>query len=138
VGSAAAVWRRRWQRQRQRRRRQHHDGLMIFYVLGIFSLLSTHNRLHLLCHEKKEVSSSLGNKTVASSNIGLVFPALVLGFNFFIVDKPIGASPLTKCCFSHYIFWLRRILWGMGNGGLKKGVNAPRATESQRCKSSAS
>ncbi len=53
-------------------------------------------------------------------------------------DKPIGALPLTKCHFSHYLFWLRRILWGMGGGGLKKGGNAPRATESQRCKSSAS
>ncbi len=52
-------------------------------------------------------------------------------------NKPIGASPLTKCHFSHYLFWLRRILWGMGGGGLKKGGNAPRATESQRCKSSA-
>jgi hypothetical protein len=25
------------------------------------------------------------------------------------------------CPFSHYLFWLRRILWGMGGGGLKKG-----------------
>jgi hypothetical protein len=39
---------------------------------------------------------------------------------------------------SLFIFWLRRILWGMGGGGLKKGGNAPQATESQRCKSSAS
>ncbi len=53
-------------------------------------------------------------------------------------DKLIGASPLTKCHFSHYLFWLRRILWGMGGGGLKKGGNALRATESLRCKSSAS
>jgi hypothetical protein len=37
-----------------------------------------------------------------------------------LMNKPIGASPLMKCCFSHYLFWLRRILWGMGGGGLKK------------------
>ncbi len=58
--------------------------------------------------------------------------------NFSQTDKPIGASPLTKCHFSHYLFWLHRILWEMGGGGLKKGGNATRATESQRCKSSAS
>jgi hypothetical protein len=31
------------------------------------------------------VSSSLGNKTVAGSKIGLIFPALVLGYYFFSV-----------------------------------------------------
>jgi hypothetical protein len=53
-------------------------------------------------------------------------------------NKPIGASSLTKCHFSHYLFCLRRILWGMGVSGLKKGGNALQATELQRCKSSAS
>jgi hypothetical protein len=27
-----------------------------------------------------------------------------------LCDKLIGALPLTKCRFSHYLFWLRRIL----------------------------
>ncbi len=54
------------------------------------------------------------------------------------MDKLIGALPLTKCCFSHSFFQLRWILGGMNGGGLKKGENAPGATESQRCKSSAS
>ncbi len=53
-------------------------------------------------------------------------------------DKPIRALPLMNCCFSHYLFWLPRILGGIEGGGLKKGGNAPRATESQRCKSSTS
>jgi hypothetical protein len=51
---------------------------------------------------------------------------------------PIKASPLTKRHFSHSVLWLRRILRGVGGGGLKKGGNTPWATESQRCKSSAS
>ncbi len=59
-------------------------------------------------------------------------------FMFLCIYKPIGASPLTKCRFSHSLFWLRRILGGMGGGGLKKGGNAWWAMESQRCKSSAS
>jgi hypothetical protein len=40
--------------------------------------------------------------------------------SFYIPDKPRGALPLTKCCFSHSLLWLRRILEGMGGGGLKK------------------
>jgi hypothetical protein len=64
--------------------------------------------------------------------------AVVAVMSIFKRNKPIGALPLTKCRFSHYLFWLRRILWGMGGGGLKKRGNAPWATESQRCKSSAS
>jgi hypothetical protein len=57
---------------------------------------------------------------------------------FLDEDKPIGTLPLTKCHFSHSVLWLRRILGRMGGGGLKKGGNAPWATESQRCKSSSS
>ncbi len=39
AGSMATLW-------RQWRRKQHHHGLMIFYVMGIFSFCScTHNRL---------------------------------------------------------------------------------------------
>jgi hypothetical protein len=53
-------------------------------------------------------------------------------------DKPIGALPLMKCCFSHSLLRLRRILGGVGGGGLKKGGNAPWAMESQQYKSSAS
>jgi hypothetical protein len=52
--------------------------------------------------------------------------------------KLIGASPLTKCRFSHSLLQLRRILGGMGGGGLKKGGNAQWAMKSQRCTSSAS
>jgi hypothetical protein len=44
--------------------------------------------------------------------------------------KPIEASLLTKCHFSHSLLRLRRILGGMGGGGLKKGGNALRAMES--------
>ncbi len=31
--------------------------------------------------------------------------------------KPIGALPLMKCCFSHSLLQLRRILGAMGGGG---------------------
>ncbi len=61
-----------------------------------------------------------------------------LAFKTFCHDKPIGASPLTKGHFSHYLFRLRRILRGMEGGGLKKGGNAPRATKSEWQKSSIS
>jgi hypothetical protein len=48
------------------------------------------------------------------------------------------ALPLMKYHFSHSLLRLHRILVGMGGGGLKKGGDAPWATKSQRCKSSAS
>ncbi len=58
--------------------------------------------------------------------------------SFSLKGKPIGALPLRKCCFSHSLLWLCGKLGGMGGGGLKKGLkkggNALRATESQRCK----
>jgi hypothetical protein len=62
----------------------------------------------------------------------------VVSFCSHFQYKPRGALPLTKCCFFHSLLWVRRILGGMGGGGLKKGGNAPQAMESQRCKSSAS
>jgi hypothetical protein len=44
----------------------------------------------------------------------------VFMFLLFLEDKPRGALPLTKCHFSCSLLWLRRILEGMGGGGLKK------------------
>ncbi len=78
------------------------------------------------------------------SNVGISFTQIdthtetqTIWF-FFLSDKPIGASPLTKCRLSHSLFRLCRMWGGVGGGELKKGGNTPRAMESQRCKSSAS
>jgi hypothetical protein len=52
--------------------------------------------------------------------------------SFYIPDKPRGALPLTKCCFSHSLLWLRRILEGMGGGGLKKKRGTLRGLQNHR------
>jgi hypothetical protein len=54
---------------------------------------------------------------------------MILGVPTFIMDKPRGALPLTKCCFFRSLLWVRRILGDDGGGGLKKGENTLRAME---------
>jgi hypothetical protein len=100
--------------------------------------MSTNNKRDMEAFQEEDDEFEEDYKDGSSSNDTLLRKIGMLCQRCIENDKPIGALPLTKCGFSHYLFWLRRILWGMGDGGLKKGGNAPRATESQRCKSSAS
>jgi hypothetical protein len=75
------------------------------------------------------------------SSPSLPLPPHTRSPTLFCRTKPIGASPLTKCCFSTLYFSYVRY-WGGGDGGWwfeeRKEHSAGYHTESQRCKSSAS
>ncbi len=95
-------------------------------------------RKNRISQYKTQSAAMSGGMNATESSFVLCCEILDFFLICFYINKAIGVLPLTKCHFSYSIFWLHGILVEMRGGGLKKGGNAPRATESQRCKSSAS